>query len=1064
MDTTDINFQAPPFTGFDGFTNEELELILKYLYSNNSKLTDEIKVEKHNQTDNGTRIMASKNGNFTEMEILYKEANLFKDDSLLTKIYSVEQLDAIISKVDMDCKYDIKIYDDKPYENIKTEKSKVINIEIRYKTSLEAYNFKNYIKREENDIFKENAIEEKVVELEKLRLSPYFNNIIKDPQNNNNFKLIINEDRFRLIKKIIDFWESKNLFYVIMGADGIGKTTTMLFFSYYLHIYNVFYLNLKLFSGKTKKEAEDIFFNEIKRIFFVSKTFSSEFTLDGKYQRFKKLKLSILKEAENNSKNINTNGIDFMWLLLQTFLNKLIQSEILKTNTLIILDQYKCDNIDEKYQNLNQTCLLIEKINSRLSYYKYKLLIIVSINNYDTKKMFLENLNITYFDNNNNKSISKKIDKNDKKDDNIDSNSFEENRNYELLNIQKFLDSKIDKINKSFNESISKLEYNSKSDSLCLLNTRFFLITRKEYLNFNTYCKKLIPSNIGKNYLHCIKAFNYSVKYFQLLMGVISENPKKDCENKDEYEKRMSKLFYTKMFNRIRDNIDKSYKNMLPNHSSSELVNLSMKYLISLRNYIYEEQTFLINDIEILLNRFPVKYLNVFLSSFEELDNNIIQFGFYNFFFTYSNIFIKHAINEIINGYLRTKSYNDFDGINFEKIVNENILKIIFHNQKLIKRNIFSLVGITESTKNYVNKLREKENSEFYEFYGLKRLQNILIDGIDEIKIKRSTLDITSNDIFLNQVSKNGRSFDAGLLIKKDHITNSGTNDLVLFQDTINKIIDIKKKEIYIQDSINSKNYLESVYEGLKIDKIYFIFIIPEHYQNIDKTVGKLNLYQIYYLYYSLEKKVFLDWQNNIISDFRIKEADITFPEKNFYLIKAISDINLSKYIIKESSKKYLIKKKNTNKTFNDIYNKICEINLYECIKVFIPVKLKENIIKMFISEKYIEDKDIINFIPSANYIGTEIENIFKNTNNMIIFSYNDNIYLFYYSYFQINEHFEIQKINKLCINSLNISNGVKSPKKNLDEFKKIKKYPLFYFCFNIIKNYDFEEFYTKND
>ena len=119
MDTTDINFQAPPFTGFDGFTNEELELILKYLYSNNSKLTDEIKVEKHNQTDNGTRIMASKNGNFTEMEILYKEANLFKDDSLLTKIYSMEQLDAIISKVEMDCKYDIKIYDDKPYEDIK---------------------------------------------------------------------------------------------------------------------------------------------------------------------------------------------------------------------------------------------------------------------------------------------------------------------------------------------------------------------------------------------------------------------------------------------------------------------------------------------------------------------------------------------------------------------------------------------------------------------------------------------------------------------------------------------------------------------------------------------------------------------------------------------------------------------------------------------------------------------------------------------------------------------------------------------------------------------------------
>lgn len=114
---------------------------------------------------------------------------------------------------------------------------------------------------------------------------------------------------------------------------------------------------------------------------------------------------------------------------------------------------------------------------------------------------------------------------------------------------------------------------------------------------------------------------------------------------------------------------------------------------------------------------------------------------------------------------------------------------------------------------------------------------------------------------------------------------------------------------MYINDSINSKNYLESVYEGLKIDKIYFIFIIPEHYFNIEKTKEKLNSYQIYYIYYSLEKKILLDNHNNIITDFRIKEADITFPESNFSLIKTISNINLSKYIIEKSTKQYLIKK-----------------------------------------------------------------------------------------------------------------------------------------------------------
>ena len=125
---------------------------------------------------------------------------------------------------------------------------------------------------------------------------------------------------------------------------------------------------------------------------------------------------------------------------------------------------------------------------------------------------------------------------------------------------------------------------------------------------------------------------------------------------------------------------------------------------------------------------------------------------------------------------------------------------------------------------------------------------------------------------------------------------------------------------------------------------------------------------------------------------------------------------------------------------------------------IFIPIKLKRNLIKMFISEKYIEDKDLINFIPSTNYKGEEIENIFKITKNMIIFSYNNNIYLFYYSYYLINDDFEIKKTNNFVINNSNDLNDVKSPNKNINEFKKIKNYPLFHFCFNVIKNYNFSD------
>ena len=43
-------------------------------------------------------------------------------------------------------------------------------------------------------------------------------------------------------------------------------------------------------------------------------------------------------------------------------------------------------------------------------------------------------------------------------------------------------------------------------------------------------------------------------------MGLKSKNTQNEKEKDDEYEKRISKLFYSNMLNRIRDNIKKSYK------------------------------------------------------------------------------------------------------------------------------------------------------------------------------------------------------------------------------------------------------------------------------------------------------------------------------------------------------------------------------------------------------------------------------------------------------------------------------------------------------------------------
>ena len=1056
----DIDFEDSPFSGFVGFTNGELEDLWKYLFTKNSTLPKEFEVHQKNETSNGIKIFVSKNEIFDEIEFYENGIDIFKDDKLLTKIYCIKQLTMIVSILSKNDKYDFKVESNE--SNINSKNGQIIKIKINSKIILEDKNFKNYIKRERLFNFDEEIKEEKVLEIEKLKMSPYFNNIINCSQNDDKFNFIIDENRFKLFKKIEEFWISNDFFYVIMGTDGIGKTTSLLFFSSYMHKdYNVLYLNLKLFSKKNSKEAEDIFFNEMIRAFFVSDFFLTSRILDERYVQFQKLKSSIIKEVEAENKNKEANGIEFMWLLLQIFIKNIFNSDILSTNILIILDQYKNNGIDKNYRRINEISDLIGdliginiKLNDLLVIYKIKLLVIISINNYDTKKMFLENLNIIYLDYN--KKIISDI------HNNKDINNIKENENYELLNIENFLNKKVIEINKSFNDRLSILGNNSIENSLCLINTKYCHKTRKEYLNINSDCKKLITENFGNNYYQCLKKFNFSLKYFQLLMKEKIENPKNQDESDDEYEKRIVKSFYNKMFKKIKDKIDKSYKYMIKEDSTIESVDISLKYLIELRNNIYEEKTFLITDIENILNRLPIKYLDVYLDSSQKLDQYQIKFGFFDFYISYSNTFIKQAINKIINGYLKNKKYINFDGIGFEKIVNEHILKFTFHNQKLIKRNIFSLVGITESTKDYIKKLRDKESSEFYEFYELEKIKNLFIDGIDKIKIETSDIDVKNNNIFLNQVSKNGRSFDAGLLIKKDNKFNkSVTNDLILIQDTINKVINLKKKEIYINDSIKTKDYLESVYEGLKIDKIYFIFIIPDHYTTIDKTKHLLDKYQIYYLNYSLEKMVIINTKGDVITDFRIKEADITFPNNNFSLIKTISDINLSKNIMKESTKKYLMKRKNTDKTFIDIYNKFCQIYSHECKKVFIPKKLKENIIKIFISLDLIKNTDTINFIPSSNYIGTEIETIFNTTNNMIIFSYENKVYLYYFYYFKIDDKLEIIKIDNLNINN---SNNTKSPKKNLSEFNKIKKYPLFYFCFNIIKNYNFENYNFEDD
>ena len=351
-------------------------------------------------------------------------------------------------------------------------------------------------------------------------------------------------------------------------------------------------------------------------------------------------------------------------------------------------------------------------------------------------------------------------------------------------------------------------------------------------------------------------------------------------------------------------------------------------------------------------------------------------------------------------------------------------------------------------TKNYIDQIREKENLEFYKFYNINKY-NVIIDGIDLKQVTNKECDFLNNDIIINQLSQCGRSFDIAILKKlpKDKQKDK-THDLILLQDTKDKVSALKSKEVYKKDGRKSRKFLEKIYEGLKINKIYLIFIIPKNF-NVLEMVQNLKNSLIYYLQFDINEEKFCKGNSENILDFRIKEADITIKEEEYRLISALSDIKKSKFILNESSHSYIGRKRMFSNKFINIYNKICHDNAFNCISVVIPIELKKNIIKEIniISE-------CINFIPSTNCLAKEIENIFKHEKNIFIFSYKDIIYFFYKYYYIINEKdFSITK----TIFRVPRANIVFSKKDIIiNSLSDIKKYPLFCICYIIIENHNF--------
>ena len=204
--------------------------------------------------------------------------------------------------------------------------------------------------------------------------------------------------------------------------------------------------------------------------------------------------------------------------------------------------------------------------------------------------------------------------------------------------------------------------------------------------------------------------------------------------------------------------------------------------------------------------------------------------------------------------------------------------------------------------------------------------------------------------IYLEQYNSNGQYVDGGFLIP---IPNSDSYALLLYQSSIRKRKHFSKDFIYNYIyKITKKNINEQL--GIKIEKIYFMYIIDKD----DKaTIKFCNDSDIYYIFYDYDKSKFFYGNQKEINEFNGNIYDkMEIHEPNLEMIQlfqnqeASTDLSLFKKFFlgkkrkndgngekNKDNKKYNIEKLNEImiKTSNGYKNKKADLiigntNIYE--------------------------------------------------------------------------------------------------------------------------------------
>ena len=525
--------------------------------------------------------------------------------------------------------------------------------------------------------------------------------------------------------------------------------------------------------------------------------------------------------------------------------------------------------------------------------------------------------------------------------------------------------------------------------------------------------------------------------------------------------------------------------NFISNYSRKETnkeidsdIHLEFQSLCLLRNYIFYEKKFNIQELSNKLLIFPMKYLNIVINNYDESYFPISKMDFsYSFKLEYNNNFIRIQINRIIDEIFKgvtSLPINSFkgsgEGCFLELKVNEYFREK--SSQKLginglECRALFSLVTIPNinSSKETIIKHRQKEAKLL--FFG-KNEYNILIDDIDKDEILKNNQDhynLKKNYYYFSQISLTGKAFDMCIIERE----NKNIFKLYLFQVSKNKTQELQTNYYYLLQADSVAQNFKNLY-NIVCEKRYLIFILPK-ISDTREFIGNLELNNYFYIFYDDFTNNFYDKNGQILKGLVFEDALINIKSKNE--IKDLEKIKQNKKIWDNSMKAFINKKRSNNKSLYQIYiNNYYNFNKYNQIKLILSKQLKE----LLVNEIIQQNDAIFKFIGNIKLKNLDsIKYLYK---MIIIFKTNEELYIIYDSKYKLEEKNNIlslqqiknEKLEDKIKSSLLKEEPLLNIKSSKQKYSKIylkdliekKKYNNECFCYLIITKEIVKEYYQS--